>query len=71
MSVLPTSSEAPARTLKSKPSASILTISGKGASLVRTISLRVVTGTSIWRIPAAFAASGVGVKLLRRRGKKW
>ena len=46
-SVLPSKSEAPARTLRSKPSASILTISGNGAFDEETISFRVLTETEI------------------------
>src|SRR5215510_9891282 len=45
ISVLPKRSEAPARTLRSNPSASILTISGSTASLDATSWLRVIIGT--------------------------
>ena len=40
-------SEAPARTFRSKPSASIFTISGNGALDAAMMALRVLTGTEI------------------------
>ena len=60
-------SEAPASDLEMEASASILTMSGKGAFFVRTISLRVVTDMLITFKAEAFASLGEGAKLLSRR----
>jgi len=49
MSVLPNSSDAPANTFKSSPSASIFTIAGMGNPEEVTISFNVRSGISIVR----------------------
>ena len=71
ISVLPSRSEAPARTLRSKPSASILTTSGRGALDAETISFRVFTGTEIVGAPASTSRGCEGTAIVAiRNGKR-